>query len=362
MKKLYFLIAALAVFSAGCAGSKPGPWQGEPVTAQASASYDDDNPDIGRGKALMAAQQKAVEQAVSLFMSYSDMTENPAAVKRITDKAPSYITRYKVTQEAVRGATISVTIRAYVQLPAISAALEDVHLSHLKRARKLILAPADAQAAAQGTAVNSAVISVLGPKNYNLYEGPADEGDLKNSYQVADYAKRLGGSLVLAAAVSAEKVQGITQFAPGMESCRTATTLKLISADGRVLAQSAKTATSIDATQDAACQKAIASTAGDAAKDITPAIDGAVTGEANIEVSILGASITQLNSLQEVLRSTDGVEDISLKTYTGGDALVDVYAVRLSPQELAARLIKKSPSQIDILSISPRSLELRPLE
>ena len=68
MKKLYFLIAALAVFSAGCAGSKPGPWQGEPVTAQASASYDDDNPDIGRGKALMAAQQKAVEQAVSLFM------------------------------------------------------------------------------------------------------------------------------------------------------------------------------------------------------------------------------------------------------------------------------------------------------
>lgn len=365
-----FLLAA-ACSLAACAGHlKVGPgWEGEEVVAEGMAPFDGKDLPAAKAAALAAAQRRAVEQVVGVFVSGQTQVQQAMAIQqKVLSRTQGFVKRYTILKEGREGDYWKTNIRAVVLVQDVGALLDELKIVERPKnvMRALILVKESVQdGQVQDNAAGQGISRALTKKpTVTVIDRPADSEEAKDEQGAVELGSRLGAGVVILGSVNAYKMEGVSQLGAGFVPYRARAGLKAIATgNGQLIAEASREASGIDPVENISARKALASAGELAGQELSQALDRALKSGVAITVKIMSLpGLEQLKKLQEMMRNVPGVDEVALNRYSRGDAELSVYAGSLSGEELAASILRAKPFPIDTQSVSQFEVVLKVME
>ena len=365
MKKLLLLALAFTVIS-GCQRINIGPkGEGEYVIGSATVEYRPNAVSSMKKEAFRKAQYNALERAVRVFLSSSTLMEYPQAVKdEILSKQDNYIRNAYVKTSYRKGESFYMEVRTMVLVSDLSAKMKSLQDSAYIKKTNILVASREtalgqvtlAQQCRQG------IYKKLKNYPYALFDGGnLSQNNIDDYTSVVDKAKKDGARFVIIADVSADPLEGATQFATNFSTIRAKVNLKVVSSSNyKLVAEAADSFSGLDAVQDIAVQKALSGACESAASQVTEQIAAAVNSAKTFKFVVKDVNnIERLEKLQNILRQLSEVEEFSLVKYTNSNATFDVQANVSSSEEFSAKIIRKYYESFAIQVTGPDYVEMQ---
>ncbi|MFA5161314.1 MAG: hypothetical protein WC421_03625 [Elusimicrobiales bacterium] len=350
----------LALALGGCASVQTGPDKdGEQVIAEGMAPFNG-NMALARANAIAAAQESAVEQVVGVFVSGSTRVQDAVAVSRkLMAGTQGFVKRYKILNERQEAGYYTVKIKAVVKVSDISSALDKMR-DGARTAAVFSVETMDGRPGSSSDAA-SAAGAALSKAGYDIVaaNAPANAADAASALDAASSAN---ADFAVTVAADSYKVEPMPELGGGLAPYRARAAVRVYSAASRKLvAESVKEASALDAAPAVAARRAAAAAAELAAKDLPARLERAAAETPSITLKITGLTgLEQLRRFQDMLRAVPRLEKISLTSYSNGDARFLLRARDLSGDELAAMLLRQNPPfAVYMQSMSQRELALK---
>ncbi len=186
-------------------------------------------------------------------------------------------------------------------------------------------------------------------------EAALQKGDAK---PLATLGKRLGAEILVMGAAGGRR---ITDPALGdMVSVRATLSAKAYrSQSGQILGSTVESASAIDASLAAAAAKAFAAAAQNGAASLGPQIAETLSRQGRLSIVATGIeNMSRLNQFEEALAKAAGTRAIALRSFVGGEALIDIPAAGESAQEIAAVLEKTEGLNAKIQGITDATIHV----
>ena len=108
-----------------------------------------------------------------------------------------------------------------------------------------------------------------------------------------------------------------------------------------------------------AAQKSISAACESAAKQLAEPINAAINSAKvfNVTIKDIG-NIERLKQVQDILRNLREIEDFNLVRYANSAAQFEISANIATPEELAAKIIRKYSVNFTVVSIAPDAIVL----
>lgn len=363
LKKTIPVLLSFAVL-AGCAGPKTqlkvgATAEGEVVEAQGLAAMTDDLLAVKRA-ALEDARKNAVEKVVGVLISGRTMVEKAITIQQnILAKTDGYVKNYEVLKEGVESDGIYHThIRAFVSYKEVRndlAANDLLKAPAVGNPRVAILLDETLQGSEeQSTACSDALAQGLLEKGYKVVdrselaairvaEATQDLLAGRNDKALKPIVQKLNAEVVITGKATGQLLT--TEGLGGLISYRGTMSAKALKAQsGEILATASVQGSGLDATKEAAAQKAMMQLGKNAANEFKDRIASELARRSSVAVTVRGLKdINQLGIVKSLLVNTSGVEDLYLRSFANGDAEMEVKTKTATSLDLA-NVLSRNPS------------------
>jgi len=360
---------------AGCAGapSKVQPSAGAPpdrpgeeivvVEVEGEVNVIPGNAIATREAGLMAAQKKAVEKALGVMVTGQVVVSQAQVIEDgIFSKTAGYMKSWEVLSERDEDGVHFTKIRARVKFGDVKKDVDSLGLlirtKKVGNPRVMILIDEKIDGvASDGKTVETGLASALLEKGYKVVD--ADQlSEIRNQAAVvkaamgdekeaAEVGRRLGAEVAIVG--SAKSSFFTDQGLEGMFSYRGTLALKAVkTGSGQVVLAVSKSGGGMDLSKEMAATQNLTRMTEEAGAEISEKLAPALWEGASVVIALSGITgFDALNVLVETVRSLDGIGSVTTRSFTAGEAVLDVELRHGNASTLAAQMeAAKTPFEI----------------
>lgn len=357
-----FCVAALAACSSFHIGPKG---EGEYVDAESLVPYHETDLKATKQEGILAAQRAAVEKVAGIFISSATTVEQAQLVEdKITSKSAGFIRRSHVRKAYQKGDQWYTLLRAQVLVKDIGEIIKQTDADAFAKKTNILVASHEMtnEEISLQQGCKQAVYRALKNQPYALINGDnLSQNNVESPNAAIDKARLEGARFLVVADVHANPLEALPGITSPFKTYRARANIKVYATNNyAVVAESAQQLSGLDPLPEIAAQKAISAACESAAKQLTEDINAAIHSAATYNLRIDDVnSIDRLKQVQDILKSLREIEDYNLVKYANSNALFEVSANISTPEELAAKILRKYSVNFTVQTITPQIIVLK---
>ncbi|MBI2118722.1 MAG: hypothetical protein HYT97_03740 [Elusimicrobia bacterium] len=348
---------------------------GEVVEAEGLSAVTNDL--IGTKRASLAdAYKNAIEKVVGIFISARTMVDKAITIQQnILGKTDGYVKKHEVIKEGQEADGLYHTkIRALVSYQQIQNDLKELEVLQapmIGNPRVAILLDETIQGFEDsGSACTDAIAQGLLERGYKVVDrselaairvAEATQQLLSGNMEQAlkPIVQKLNAEVVITGKAIASPIT--TEGLGGLISYRATLTGKALKAQtGEILAAVSLQGSGLDATKEAASQKAMAQAGKNAANDLASRVANELARRSTVLVIVQGlADLNRLRDIKDFISKTQGVGDIYMRSFSEGRAEMEVKVNSVTSSDLANSISSQASLGAQVVAQTQDSLELK---
>ena len=366
MKKFLLTgLAALLCLSA-CSSLRIGPkGEGEYVTAESLVPYDENNLRQMKKEGVLAAQQAAVEKVAGIFISSATTVDQAQLVEdKIISKTAGFIRRSHVQRAYRKGDDWYTKIKAMVLVKDIGEIIKQSEADAFAKKTTILVTSREinGEDISLRQDCKQAIYRALKNQPYSLVNGDnLSQNNIENPNPTIDKARSEGARFVIVADVQTNPLENLTNtLSSPFKSYRARANIHVYATNNyAVVAEGAQQQSGLDPLPEIAAQKSIAAACEAAAKHLAEPINAAINSAHVFNIKIKEVNtVERLKQIQDIFKNLREIEDYNLVKYANSSAEFEVYANISSPEELAAKIIRKYNVNFTVVNITPSLIVL----
>lgn len=362
------VVAVAAALSAACARNRlalrPGE-EGEVIEAEGWVPADPQDLVGSKQRSLADAQRKAVERVVGVFISAKTRVDQAVNVNsRILANVKGYISKYDVLGEKEEGGFYKTRIKALVLYRKLGDDLKQLGLVRPPpppgNPRVVVRVRVKGRGKeALGETAASGVRRGLLERGFLVVDEEV-QGALTRSTDTATAlaaGRAAKADLVVMGEAEAHPIEDARLA--GFRSMRARVALRAVKANGQVLSQKSQEASGLDPAVEVAEGKAYDSAGALAGEALANELAALLKSHVGIVVRVIGLhGLEKVERFVDDVRDNPGVASVTLASYAGGRAELNVLTEDVTGEELAAVLLRSKKFQLTAQSVSAYEVEV----
>ncbi|MBR4591886.1 MAG: hypothetical protein IKO35_01590 [Elusimicrobiaceae bacterium] len=366
MKKLFLLIL-IAVFSlTACRTFRIGPkGEGEYVTAESLVPYDENNLRQMKKEGILAAQKAAVEKVAGVFISSATTVDQAQLVEdKIVSKSAGFIRHSRVQKAYRKGDEFYTKIKAMVLVKDIGEIIKQSESDAF--AKKTTILVASRETVGDDISLRQdckqAIYRALKNQPFALVNGDnLSQNNIENPNASIDKARTEGARFIIVAEAATSPLDSLTTSVTSpFKTYRARANMRVYSTNNyAAVAEGSQQQSGLDPLPEIAAQKSIAAACEAAAKQLAEPINSAINSAKIFSLTVKDVNtIERLKQIQDIFKDLREIEDFNLVRYANSSAQFDISANIATPEELAAKIIRKYNVNFTVVSITPSAIVL----
>lgn len=365
MKKvlLWALVASFA-FSA-CSSIRIGPkGEGEYVTAESLVPYDENNLKQMKKDGILAAQKEAVEKVAGIFISSATTVDQAQLVEdKIVSKTAGFIRRSHVQKSYRKGDEWYTRLKAMVLVKDIGDIIKQSESDAFAKKTTILVTSRETVGGEISLRQDckQAIYRALKEQPYALVNGDnLSQNNIDNPNPTIDKARTEGARFVIVADVDTNPLVALQGTTSPFKTYRARANVRTFAAHNyAMVAEGAQQLSGLDPLPEIASQKAISAACEAAAKQLVEPINAAINSAKVFNLTVKDVNtIERLKQIQDIFKDLREIEDFNLVRYANSSAQFEISANIASPEELAAKIIRRYNVNFTVVSITPSSIVL----
>ena len=365
MKKLLLVLLAGTLAFSACSSLRIGPkGEGEYVEAESLVPYDENNLRQMKKDGILAAQKAAVEKVAGVFISSATTVEQTQLVEdKIVSKTAGFIRRSHVTKSYRKGDEFYTKIKAMVLVKDIGDIIKQSEADAFAKKTNILVTSREmnGEEVSLRQDCKQAIYRVLKNQPFALVNGEnLSQNNVENPNPIIDKARQEGARFVIVADVQTNPLSALTTTVSPFKSYRARANMRVYATNNyAVVAEGAEQLSGLDPMADIAAQKSISAACEAAAKQMVEPINAAINSAKtfNLTVKDVG-NIERLKQVQDILKDLREIEDFNLVRYANSSAQFEISANISTPEELAAKVIRRYNVNFTVVGITPSAIVL----
>lgn len=365
MKKLLLVLLAGTLAFSACSSLRIGPkGEGEYVEAESLVPYDENNLRQMKKDGILAAQKAAVEKVAGVFISSATTVEQTQLVEdKIVSKTAGFIRRSHVTKSYRKGDEFYTKIKAMVLVKDIGDIIKQSEADAFAKKTNILVTSREmnGEEVSLRQDCKQAIYRVLKNQLFALVNGEnLSQNNVENPNPIIDKARQEGARFVIVADVQTNPLSALTTTVSPFKSYRARANMRVYATNNyAVVAEGAEQLSGLDPMADIAAQKSISAACEAAAKQMVEPINAAINSAKtfNLTVKDVG-NIERLKQVQDILKDLREIEDFNLVRYANSAAQFEISANISTPEELAAKVIRRYNVNFTVVGITPSAIVL----
>lgn len=365
MKKLLLVLLAGTLAFSACSSLRIGPkGEGEYVEAESLVPYDENNLRQMKKDGILAAQKAAVEKVAGVFISSATTVEQTQLVEdKIVSKTAGFIRRSHVTKSYRKGDEFYTKIKAMVLVKDIGDIIKQSEADAFAKKTNILVTSHEmnGEEVSLRQDCKQAIYRVLKNQPFALVNGEnLSQNNVENPNPIIDKARQEGARFVIVADVQTNPLSALTTTVSPFKSYRARANMRVYATNNyAVVAEGAEQLSGLDPMADIAAQKSISAACEAAAKQMVEPINAAINSAKtfNLTVKDVG-NIERLKQVQDILKDLREIEDFNLVRYANSAAQFEISANISTPEELAAKVIRRYNVNFTVVGITPSAIVL----
>ena len=365
MKKLLLVLLAGTLAFSACSSLRIGPkGEGEYVEAESLVPYDENNLRQMKKDGILAAQKAAVEKVAGVFISSATTVEQTQLVEdKIVSKTAGFIRRSHVTKSYRKGDEFYTKIKAMVLVKDIGDIIKQSEADAFAKKTNILVTSREmnGEEVSLRQDCKQAIYRVLKNQPFALVNGEnLSQKNVESPNPIIDKARQEGARFVIVADVQTNPLSALTTTVSPFKSYRARANMRVYATNNyAVVAEGAEQLSGLDPMADIAAQKSISAACEAAAKQMVEPINAAINSAKtfNLTVKDVG-NIERLKQVQDILKDLREIEDFNLVRYANSAAQFEISANISTPEELAAKVIRRYNVNFTVVGITPSAIVL----
>ena len=365
MKKLLLLLVSGTLLLTACSSFRIGPkGEGEYVIADSLVPYDENNLKQMKQDGILAAQRAAVEKVAGVFISSATTVEQAQLVEdKIVSKTAGFIRRSHVQKSYRKGDEFYTQIKAMVLVKDIGDIIKQSEADAFAKKTNILVTSREmvGEDISLGQDCKQAIYRALKNPSFSLINGEnLSQNNIENPNPAIDQARQEGARFVIMADVQTNPLTALPGTTSPFKSYRARANIRVYSTNNyAVVAEGSDQLSGLDPMDAIAAQKSISAACESAAKQLAEPINAAINSAKvfNVTIKDIG-NIERLKQVQDILRNLREIEDFNLVRYANSAAQFEISANIATPEELAAKIIRKYSVNFTVVSIAPDAIVL----
>ena len=366
MKRLILLTVAVLITLTACRSFHIGPkGEGEYVTAESLVPYDENNLRQMRKDGILAAQKAAVEKVAGIFISSATTVDQAQIVEdKIVSKSAGFIRHSHVTKSYRKGDEFYTKIKAMVLVKDIGDIIKQSEADAF--AKKTTILVASRETVGEDLSLRQdckqAIYRALKNQPFALVNGDnLSQNNLENPNPAIDKARTEGARFIIVADAATNPLETLnTTTVSPFKTYRARTNIRVYSTNNyAVVAEGSQQQSGLDPLPEIAAQKSILAACEGAAKQLADPINAAINSAHTFALTVKNVNtIERLKQIQDIFKDLREIEEFNLVRYANSSAQFEISANIASPEELAAKIIRKYNVNFTVVSITPTAIVL----
>lgn len=365
MKKLILCMLAAAVFSAACGGLRIGPkGEGEYVYAESLVPYDENNLKQMKKDGVLAAQRAAVEQVAGVFISSATTVDQAQLVEdKITSKTAGFIRRSHVQKAYRKGDQWYTRLKAMVLVKDIGDIIKQSESDAFAKKTTILVTSREmnGEDISLRQDCKQAIYRALKNQPFALVNGDnLSQNNVDEPTSVIDKARAEGARFVIVADVETNPLVALATTASPFKTYRARANIRTYATNNYALvAEGAQQLSGLDPLPDIAAQKSISAACEAAAKQLAEPVNAAINSAKTFNLTVKDVNtVERLKQIQSIFKDLREIEDFNLVRYANSSAQFEISANIATPEELAAKIIRKYNVNFTVVTITPSAIVL----
>lgn len=365
MKKLFLFFLCNSLLVSACGSLRIGPkGEGEYVTAESLVPYDENNLRQTKKDGMLAAQKAAVEKVAGIFISSATTVDQAQIVEdKITSKSAGFIRHSHVQKAYRKGDDWYTKIKAMVLVKDIGDIIKQSESEAF--AKKTAILVTSREVVGEDISLRQdckqAIYRALKNQPFSLINGDnLSQNNLDNPNPTIDKARSEGARFVIVADAQTNPLVALTATVSPFQTYRARANIRVYASNNyAVVAEGAQQQSGLDPLPDIAAQKSISAACEAAAKQLLEPVNAAINSATVFNVTVKDVNtIERLKQIQDIFKNLREIEEYNLVRYANSSAYFEVSANISSPEELAAKIIRKYSVNFTVVSITPSVIVL----
>ena len=366
MKKFAVILLAALVGCSACSSFRIGPkGEGEYVTAESLVPYDENNLRAMKKEGVVAAQKAAVEKVAGIFISSATTVDQAQLVEdKISSKTAGFIRRSHVQKAYRKGDEWYTQIKAMVLVKDIGEIIKQNESDAFAKKTTVLVTSREVngEEISLRQDCKQAIYRALKNQPYALINGDnLSQNNLENPNPTIDKARSEGARFVIVADVQTNPLENLTAtVASAFKSYRARANIRVYATNNyAVIAEGAQQQSGLDPLPEIAAQKSISAACEAAAKQLAEPVNAAIHSAKVFDVTVKNVNtIERLKQIQDIFKNLREIEDYNLVKYANSSAYFELSANISTPEELAAKIIRKYYVNFTVISTTPTAIVL----
>lgn len=365
MKKSILCLLAAAVFCAACGGLRIGPkGEGEYVYAESLVPYDENNLRQMKKDGVLAAQRAAVEQVAGVFISSATTVDQAQLVEdKITSKTAGFIRRSHVQKAYRKGDQWFTRIKAMVLVKDIGDIIKQSEADAFAKKTTILVTSREmnGEDISLRQDCKQAIYRALKNQPFALVNGDnLSQNNIEEPTSVIDKARTEGARFVIIADVETNPLVTLAGNTSPFKTYRARANIRTYATNNYALvAEGAQQLSGLDPLPDIAAQKSISAACEAAAKQLAEPVNAAINSAKTFNLTVKDVNtIERLKQIQNIFKDLREIEDFNLVRYANSSAQFEISANIATPEELAAKIIRKYNVNFTVVTITPSAIVL----
>ncbi len=366
MKKILLLALAASFILSACGSLRIGPkGEGEYVVAESLVPYDENNLKQMKKDGILAAQRAAVEKVAGVFISSATTVDQAQLVEdKIVSKTAGFIRRSHVQKAYRKGDEFYTKIKAMVLVKDIGEIIKQSESDAFAKKTNILVTSREmvGEDISLRQDCKQAIYRVLKNQPFSLVNGDnLSQNNIENPNPTVDKARTEGARFVIVADVQTNPLAALTTTAVSpFKSYRARANIRTYATHNyAVVAEGAEQLSGLDPMEEIAAQKSISAACEAAAKQLIEPINAAINSANVFTLTVKDVgNIERLKQVQDILRDLREIEDFNLVRYANSAAQFEVSANISTPEELAAKIIRRYNVNFTVVGITPGNIVL----
>ena len=365
MKKSILCLLAAAVICSACGSFRVGPkGEGEYVYAESLVPYDENNLKQMKKDGELAAQRAAVEQVAGVFISSATTVDQAQLVEdKITSKTAGFIRRSHVQKAYRQGDQWYTRLKAMVLVKDIGDIIKQSESDAFAKKTTILVTSREmnGENISLRQDCKQAIYRALKNQPFALVNGDnLSQNNIEEPTSVIDKARTEGARFVVVADVETNPLVALAGTTSPFKTYRARANIRTYATNNYALvAEGAQQLSGLDPLPDIAAQKSISAACEAAAKQLAEPVNAAINSAKTFNLTVKDVNtIERLKQIQSIFKDLREIEDFNLVRYANSNAQFEISADIATPEELAAKIIRKYNVNFTVVTITPSAIVL----
>ena len=186
------------------------------------------------------------------------------------------------------------------------------------------------------------------------------QNNIEEPTSVIDKARTEGARFVIVADVETNPLVALAGTTSPFKTYRARANIRTYATNNYALvAEGAQQLSGLDPLPDIAAQKSISAACEAAAKQLAEPVNAAINSAKTFNLTVKDVNtIERLKQIQSIFKDLREIEDFNLVRYANSNAQFEISADIATPEELAAKIIRKYNVNFTVVTITPSAIVL----